>query len=89
MSGCRVARTYVLDCYVQGASIKFQLYKSIVGSFNIFWCSIMSGLLDLALLSKNLDGTTESGGQRRNEKDLNLNGRRRISGSGTNEKLVA
>ena len=86
-----MAQTYLLDCYVQGASIKFQLYKSIVASFILFWCSIMSGLLDLALLSKNLDGTTaESGGQRRNEKDLNLsNGRRRISGSGTNEKLVA
>ena len=48
----------------------------------------MSGfLLDLASPSENLDGTTESGGQRRNEKDLNLNGR--ISGSGANEKLVA
>ena len=75
---------------MQGASIKFQLYKSIVASFNIFWCSIMSGfLLDLASPSKNPDGTTESGGQRRNEKDLNLNARRRISGSGTNRKLVA
>ena len=50
----------------------------------------MSGfLLDLASPSKNPDGTTESGGQRRNEKDLNLNARRRISGSGTNRKLVA
>jgi hypothetical protein len=68
--------------------MEFQLYKSIVASFNIFWCSIMSGLLDLASPSKNPDGTTESGGgQRRNEKDLNLNGR--ISGSGSNEKLVA
>jgi hypothetical protein len=48
----------------------------------------MSGfLLDLASPSKNPDSTTESGGQRRNEKDLNLNGR--ISGSGTNEMLVA
>ena len=48
----------------------------------------MSGFfLDLASPSKNPDGTTESGGQRRNEKDLNLNGR--ISDSGTNGKLVA
>jgi hypothetical protein len=70
--------------------MEFQLYKSIVASFNIFWCSIMSsGLLDLVSPSKNpADGTTESGGgHRRNEKDLNLNGR--ISGSGSNEKLVA
>ena len=46
----------------------------------------MSGLLDLASPLKNPDGTTESGGQRRKEKDLTFNGR--ISGSGTNEKLV-
>ena len=45
------------------------------------------GLLDLASPSKNPDDTTKSGGQRRKEKDLNFDGR--ISGSGTNEKLVA
>jgi hypothetical protein len=58
---------------VQGASIKFQLYKSIVASSNIFWCSIMSGLLDLASQSKNSDGE-ESGNATKKERVLNLDG---------------
>ena len=68
--------------------MEFQLYKSIVASFNIFWCSIMSGLLDLASPSKNPDGATESGGQTKKETDLNLGGRI-LSGNGRNENLVA
>ena len=48
----------------------------------------MSGLLDLASPSKNPDGTTESSGQTKKEKELNLGGMI-LSGSGTNEKLVA
>jgi hypothetical protein len=58
---------------VQGASIKFQLYKPIVASFNIFWCSIMSGLLDLASPSKNSDGA-ELGNATKKESNLNLDG---------------
>ena len=68
-----MAQTYVLDCYVQGASIKFQLYKSIVASFNVIWCSIMSGVLDLASPSKNSDGT-ESGIATKKESSLNFDG---------------
>jgi hypothetical protein len=74
VSGCRVARTYVLDCYVQGVSIEFQLYKCIVASFNVTWCSIMSGKLDLASpSSKNSDGA-ESGNATKKESGLNLDG---------------
>jgi hypothetical protein len=59
---------------VQGASIKFQLYKSIVASFNVTWCRIMSGLLDLVSpSSKNSDGA-ESGNATKKESSMNLDG---------------
>ena len=60
-----MARTYILDCYVQGASIEFQLYKSIVASFNIAWCSIMSGLLDSASQSRNSDSAESGNGTKK------------------------
>ena len=83
MSGCRVARTYVLDCYVQGVSIQFQLYKSIVASFNIAcWCSIMSDSETNADNAESLDGRknesraklgkTKSGDGRTSEEPCNL-----------------
>ena len=65
MSGCRVARTYVLNCYVQEASSKLQLYKSIVVSFNIALCSIMSGLLDSASQSRNSDSARSGNGTKK------------------------
>jgi hypothetical protein len=84
VSGCRVARTYVLDCYVQGVSIEFQLYKCIVASFDIVacWRSIMSESNDsddsaeFVYETKNEHGTeldkTDSEDGRTKEKACNL-----------------
>ena len=60
-----------MGCYMQGASSKLQLYKSIVASFNIAWYSIMSGLLDSASQSKNSD-SAESGYGTKKESHVKL-----------------
>ena len=57
---------------MQGASSKLQLYKSIVASFNIAWCSIMSGLLGTKKESHVKLDKTESGDGRTREEPCNL-----------------